>query len=167
MPKRIRGLLMGLAALAALALGGSAIAGAASNTSTTTTSTTAAPPANGAGVNGPPGAGPGFSAADAPGTAAHENAEKAVSGPDAEKAQAAAIASVGSGKAGSVTTDFRGSGYEVTVTKADGSQVPVHLDSSFKVQTHPGGPGPGMGALGGHPPLAGQGPPPGQAPPAA
>ena len=39
------------------------------------------------------------------GTAAHEDAEKAVTGADAAKAQAAAVASVGSGTAGSVTTD--------------------------------------------------------------
>jgi hypothetical protein len=147
---------MGAAGLAALALGGSAIAGAASST----TSSTATMPM-GASESGAPG----FTAADAPGTAAHENAEKAVTGQDAEKAQAAALASVGSGKAGAVTTDFRNAGYEVTVTKTDGSQVTVHLDSSFKVESHPGRPGGGFGARGGHMPQAGQAPPNGQAPP--
>ena len=38
---------------------------------------------------------------------------------------------VDSGSAGAVTTDFPGTGYEVTVTKSDGSTVEVHLDSSF------------------------------------
>jgi hypothetical protein len=142
MPRKLRQLLLGVAGLVALALGGSAIAGAASSTtSTTSTATTpTAPPMGAAG-------GPRFTAADAPGTAAHESAEKAVTGADAEKAQAAAVASVGGGKAGAVTTNFTGDGYEVTVTKTDGSQVSVHLDSSFKVQAHPAGPGgPGMQA---------------------
>jgi hypothetical protein len=53
-----------------------------------------------------------------------------VTGTAAASAKAAAIKSVGSGTAGAVTSDFTGSGYEVTVTKADGS-TEVHLDSSF------------------------------------
>jgi hypothetical protein len=50
-----------------------------------------------------------------------------------------------------VTTDFTGNGYEVTVTKSGGSQVEVHLDSSFQVMQRPGGSrGPGApGASGG------------------
>ena len=67
------------------------------------------------------------------GSAAHEGAEKAVTGAAATEAQAAAVKSVGSGTAGSVTTDYTGQGYEVTVTKSDGSQVEVHLDGSFSV----------------------------------
>ena len=100
-------------------------AGAAASTTTTTTAT--APPA----FNGP-----------AHGTAAHEDAEKAVTGASATKAQDAAVASVGSGTAGSVTTDYTGNGYEVTVTKADGTTVEVHLDSSFTVMQGFGGPPP-------------------------
>jgi hypothetical protein len=50
---------------------------------------------------------------------------------------------VGSGTAGSVTTDYTKSGYEVTVTKSDGTQVEVHLDGSFNVMQ--GGPGPETG----------------------
>jgi hypothetical protein len=70
------------------------------------------------------------------GTAAHERLEKLVTGTDAAKARAAAVKSVGSGTAGAVTTDVSGSGYEVTVTKADGSSVEVHLTSSFGVDDH-------------------------------
>jgi len=55
--------------------------------------------------------------------------------------RAAAVASVGSGTAGSVTTDYLGTGYEVTVTKSDGTTVEVHLDSSFTALQGPGGPG--------------------------
>jgi hypothetical protein len=73
------------------------------------------------------------------GTAAHEDAEKPVTGDAATSAQNAAVSSVGGGTAGDVTTDFSGNGYEVTVTKTDGTQVEVHLDSSFNVMT----PGPG------------------------
>jgi hypothetical protein len=75
------------------------------------------------------------------GSAAHESAEKAVTGSDATKAQTAAVKAVGSGTAGAVTTDMTGRGFETTVTKSDGSTVEVHLDSSFAVETHGGGNG--------------------------
>jgi len=80
------------------------------------------------------------------GTASHESAEKAVTGDAATKAQAAAVKSVGSGTAGVVTADFTGTGYETTVTKADGTQVEVRLDSTFTVEAgHGGHGGPGDG----------------------
>jgi hypothetical protein len=154
MPKRIRKTLAGVMAFAALAVGGAAIAGAATGSSTTSTSSTSGTSSAPSGQAGSPG--PGFTAADAPGTAAHEDAEKAVTGQAAERAQTAAVATISGGKAGAVTTDFRGGGYEVTVTKTDGSQVTVHLDSSFKVQT-----GPPMGGRPGHAPPSGQAPPSG------
>jgi hypothetical protein len=130
--------LAGLAALAALALGGGAIADAA--TSSTTSTTTTSPP------SGQARPAPNF---PAHGTAAHEDAEKAVTGGSAAKAQAAAVKSVGGGTAGAVTTDYTGNGYEVTVTKSDGTKVEVHLDSSFNVMQGPGAsgrpPAPGYG----------------------
>jgi hypothetical protein len=126
--------LAAVAALAALALGGAAIAGAATSSSPSTSQTTgtsqAAPSTPPPRFNGPP-----------HGSAAHEDAEKAVTGAAAEKAQAAAVKSLGSGSAGSVTTDLSGNGYETTVTKADGSKVEVHLDSSYEVMRGPGGHG--------------------------
>ena len=76
-----------------------------------------------------------------PGTAAHEAAEKAVTGGAATKAQAAAVKAAGGGTAGDVTTDYFGNGYEVTVTKSDGTSVEIHLDSSFTELQMPGGPG--------------------------
>jgi hypothetical protein len=135
----------GVAVLGALALGASAIAGAASSSTATTTTTEgtsrgSAPPP----FNGP-----------APGTAAHEDAEKAVTGAAATKAQAAAVKSAGGGTAGPVTTDYSGRGYETTVTKSDGTKVEIHLDSSFNVMQHPGGgsaPPPGSPPGGGGPP---------------
>jgi len=88
------------------------------------------------------------------GSAAHEDAETPVTGSLASQAQAAAVKYVGSGTAGAVTTDFTKNGYEVTVTKSDGSQVEVHEDSSFNVMHgHPGG-GPG-GMRGGPPGVSG------------
>jgi len=130
-------LMAGVAALAALALGASAIAGAASSSTSTTSSQSAssaqAPPR----FSGP-----------AHGTAAHEDAEKAVSGAAATKAQAAAVKSVGSGTAGAVTTDITGKGFETTVTKSDGTKVEVRLDSSYAVAQGPGG----RGGPGGPPP---------------
>jgi nicotinic acid phosphoribosyltransferase len=82
------------------------------------------------------------------GTAAHEDAEKAVTGDSAAKAQAAAVKSVGGGSAGAVTTDFTGSGFETTVTKTDGSKVEVHLNSAYEAL-------PGPGARRGVPPAPG------------
>jgi hypothetical protein len=73
------------------------------------------------------------------GTAAHEDAEKAVTGAAAAKARAAAVKAVGGGTAGAVTTDFTGNGYEVTVTKSNGSKIEVHLDSSLNALVGPGG----------------------------
>jgi hypothetical protein len=134
----------GVAALAALGLGASAIAGAATSSSTSTTTAT---------QSAPSGQAPPAFRGPAHGTPAHENAEKPVTGTAAAKAQAAAVKSVGSGTAGPVTTDLRGTGYETTVTKSDGTTVEVHLDSSFNAMQGPGGPGgPGHGG----PPPAGQ-----------
>ena len=111
---RIKRFTLGAIALAAVAGGGAALGNAATpqSTATTTTSSPSIP---------------------AHGSATHEDAETAVTGDAAAKAKAAAVKSVGSGTAGDVTGDFRGGGYEVTVTKSDGSTVEVHLDSSFNV----------------------------------
>jgi hypothetical protein len=120
---------LGLAALlAAAALGGSALANATSSQGITgpTGSSSSSPPA----FHGP-----------AHGTAAHEDAEKAVTGAAASKAQAAAVKAIGGGTAGAVTTDCTGNGYETTVTKSDGTKVEVHLDSSFRALQGPGGHG--------------------------
>ena len=133
-----------IGAVGALGLGGSAIASATTAT-TSTTSTTSATST----TSGPPNSASG-SAGKAPanfpahGTAAHEDAEKPVTGATAAKVKAAAVKIVGSGTAGAVTTDYQGSGYETTVTKSDGTKVEVHLDSSLKEA------GPGMGGMGGH-----------------
>ena len=120
--------------VAALAVGGSAIAGAATKGSSTTTTSSGSSSSSSQARPAMP----------AHGTAAHEDAEKPVTGSAAEKAKAAALAAVGSGTAGEVTTDYFGTGYEVTVTKSDGTTVEIHLDSSFNAMQGPpaGGAGP-------------------------
>ena len=125
-------LALGLAAVAGAAVGGAAIAGAAtSHSGTTTTPATHSK------------APPGLRNMPAPGTAAHEDAEKAVTGDAATKAQDAAVKAAGGGTAGDVTTDYFGNGYEVTVTKTDGTKVEYHLDSSFNVMAAPPAGAPG------------------------
>jgi hypothetical protein len=126
---KVRKLALGVAALTGAAVGGAAVAGAA-----TSHSGTAATP-NGVAAQPPPA----MRNMPAPGTAAHEDAEKAVTGAAAAKAQAAAVKAAGGGTGGGVTTDYFGNGYEVTVTKSDGSTVEIHLDGSFKVMGPPGG----------------------------
>ena len=116
---------LGVAAVSGAAVGGAAVAGAATSHSGTTTTAGQPPPA----LRNMP----------AHGTSAHEDQEKAVTGDEATKAQAAAVKAVGEGTAGDVTTDYFGNGYEVTVTKSDGSKVEIHLDSSFNAMGPPGG----------------------------
>jgi hypothetical protein len=121
---------LGVAAVGGAAVGGAAVAGAATSHSGTAANRRPAALRN----------------MPAPGTAAHEDHEKAVTGGAATMAQTAAVKAAGGGTAGDVTTDYFGSGYEVTVTKSDGSKVEIHLDSSFDVLAppggHPGGPPP-------------------------
>jgi hypothetical protein len=134
---KVKKVALGVAAISGAAVGGAAVAGAATSNSGTTTApaaTTGHPP-------------PPARNMPAPGTAAHEDAEKPVTGADAMKAQAAAVKAAGGGTAGDVTTDYFGNGYEVTVTKSDGSKIEIHLDGSFQAM-------PGPGRWGGPPPPA-------------
>lgn len=128
--------LMASAGLVTAGLAGGAILGTtlSANAATNSTSATSAATSTGTGTSStaPP-------SMPSHGSAAHEDAETAVTGAAATKAQAAAVKYVGSGTAGAVTTDYTKNGYEVTVTKADRTQVEVHLDSSFNVMQ--GGPG--------------------------
>jgi hypothetical protein len=135
---KARKLSLWIAALVGAAVGGAAVAGAAtSHTSTTTAARPSGPPR-------PPMNMP------APGSASHEDAEKAVTGDAAAKAQAAAVKAAGGGTAGDVTTTYFGDGYEVTVTQSDGSSVEYHLDSNFQVMQGPPPGGPPPGGFGRH-----------------
>jgi hypothetical protein len=106
---------VGLASITGGAIGASLLGTAGAANSTGSTSSTATPTAP---------------SMPAHGSAAHEDAETAVTGSAATQAQAAAVKSVGSGTAGGVTADYTHTGYEVTVTKADGSRVEVHIESA-------------------------------------
>jgi uncharacterized membrane protein YkoI len=121
---KVKKILMGLAALAALALGGAAIAGAANGGSTpgAAEERTAGDTDNVQDENGKDDA-----------TEGKEEADKVVTGSAADSARAAAEAKTG-GKAGEVEADNENGGaYDVNVTKSDGSEVEVQLDAQFKV----------------------------------
>ena len=123
--RKLRSKLAAGAAIGGAAIGGAAIANAATSPSTTSsTSTTTPTPAQ---------THPGF---PAHGTAAHEDAEKPVTGTAAAKARAAAVKTVGGGTAGPVTTDFTGSGYETTV--AEDRRQQGRGPSRQRVQGHAG-----------------------------
>jgi len=134
--RNVKSMLVTGAAVGAAAIAGGAIANAATSTTSTSSSGTASTHQ----AAGPSSSGlPAFHG-PAPGTAAHEDAEKAVTGTAAAKAKEAAINAVGGRTAGTVTTNYTRDGYEVTVTKSNGSKVEVHLDSSFNAMPPPGGP---------------------------
>jgi uncharacterized membrane protein YkoI len=62
------------------------------------------------------------------------DSEEQVTGPDADKAKAAALDAVGGGTVSEIEYQEAGSSgfYEVEVTRDDGSQVEVHLDGQFQ-----------------------------------
>jgi uncharacterized membrane protein YkoI len=110
-----------VAALGALALGGSAIAGAAQNSSTATSSSTPSaqqgqPPNGGRHVG------------------ANGKTEQALSGDTAAKVKAAALKKVPGATVERVETDVdHGSPYEAHVTKSDGTQLEVLVNQDFQV----------------------------------
>lgn len=62
-----------------------------------------------------------------------EDDREAVSGPDADRARAAALEITGGGEANSVERDDEnGATWEVEVTKPDGQTVDVRLDEAMK-----------------------------------
>ena len=78
----------------------------------------------------------GSTAAPDPGHGPHQAngiTETELTGDDASKAIAAAQAAVPGASVERAETDAEGAAYEVHMTKADGSEVTVKLDSSFTV----------------------------------
>ena len=59
--------------------------------------------------------------------------EKAISGQALDRATAAALKETGGGKVTGTEAGDEEGAYEVEVTRADGSQVDVHLDRGFNV----------------------------------
>jgi hypothetical protein len=122
--------LTGVAALGALALGGSAIADAASTTTQSSSSSQAAA-APTAPQGPPPAGGPGGAQG---GHMANGKTETLLTGDTAAKVKAAALAKVPGGTIERVETDADfGSPYEAHVRKADGTSVQVLVDDSFQV----------------------------------
>ena len=119
---------MAVAALAALGLGGSALADAATQ-SATPTATPTTKDSRPAGGRGP---GDGHHGRGGPG-----GGETALTGDTADKVKAAALAKV-DGTVLRVESD-RGGVYEAHIRKADGTEVEVKVDKDFKVtatETH-------------------------------
>ena len=111
--KQIRNVVLGVAALAALALGGSVIAQAGDQSA-------------------PPAISQESPAADKAEDEA-EGPDKAITGSALEQASAAALDYLGGGKVSGTEVGDEESKYEVEVTNADGSQTDVQLDGDFNV----------------------------------
>ena len=122
MATRAKKVLAGIAALAALAVGGAALAQAGGSGSPDQQGP--APQASQPATEQNESAGPENSAADP---------SKPINGGALEKAKAAALDATGGGRVtGTEVRDEEGY-YEVEVVRDDGSQVDVHLDSGFNV----------------------------------
>ncbi len=124
---------LAVAAVGALALGGSALASGASSGGSTTSTQPSAPPA---GMQQPPSGAPQRPDPTTPGghVGANGKTEQALPSGVAAKVQAAAEAKIPTGTVLRVETDVdHGSPYEAHVQKADGSQVEVLVNDSFTV----------------------------------
>ena len=111
------------AALGALALGGSAVAGAAQSSSTTGASSSSTPTAS---QGQPPNGGRHVGA--------NGKQEQALSADVAAKVKAAALKKLPGGTIERVETDVdHGSPYEAHVTKSDGTQLEVLVNKAFEV----------------------------------
>jgi uncharacterized membrane protein YkoI len=95
MGSKMKKVVLGVLALAALALGGAAIAGATGGDD--------------------------------------DGSERAITGTALDRASAAALQETGGGKVTGTEAGDEEGAYEVEVTRADGSQVDVHLDKGFNV----------------------------------
>jgi hypothetical protein len=127
MTKHLKNVLMGVAAFAALGLGGSAIAGAASQLGERT---------------GPsPNAEVRESREPADESREENDAAEQVRGSRADRATAAALETTGGGRANSVERDSEnGATWEVEVTKRDGTTVDVRLDRVVSTASRSGQP---------------------------
>jgi uncharacterized membrane protein YkoI len=112
MKDRIKGIAAALAAVAALAVGGAAIAGATGNDSSSSPPSTESESADGPEGN---------------------DSSAPIGGSALDQASAAALQSTGGGQVTETETGDEESYYEVEVTLDDGSQVDVQLDRDFNV----------------------------------
>jgi uncharacterized membrane protein YkoI len=126
-----------VAAVAAFALGGAAVAGAVSKGGSGAQQGTTSAQGSGSGSSrGAPGPGgiPG-------GPLPRRSDEQLLTGDTAAKVRAAALAAVSGGTIERVETDADGHApYEAHMVKADGSRVTVYVNSSFDVVGQEAGP---------------------------
>jgi hypothetical protein len=128
-----------IAAIGALALGGSALADAASNTSTSSSGTTTqAAPSQQQPPQRAPKAGP-----NGRHVGANGKEEQALSSDVSKKVAAAALKKVGGTLERTETDVDHGSPYEAHIRKSDGSEVEVLVNGNFEVTA--------VNAMGGHP----------------
>jgi uncharacterized membrane protein YkoI len=128
----VRRIAAGFAIAAAVVAGGAVgatlfgTASAQTDTTAPSTSSNAAPsqPDNDSGSDHGPGKG---------GHQANGKTETALTGDNLTKATAAAKAAVSGATVERAETDAEGAAYEVHMTKSDGSEVTVKLDTNFKV----------------------------------
>ena len=151
-PKRLRIWVITGAAAVGAALGAAGIASAATNASTNASTTAAASaPLSAAPAN--------------PATLSHGPGETLLTGTTADKVKAAALAAEPGATIIRVETDSAGSPYEAHMTKADGTQITVKIDASFKVTSVEQGFGAGPNGMappnggGGYAPPSGSGSP--------
>jgi hypothetical protein len=128
----IRKVVMGAAVVGSAVIGGAVGAsflGGAATAQTTSTTTAAAAATAPSTASAPP-------APRDPSLGGHQAngiTETLLTGDTAAKAKAAALAAVPGGTVERVENDAEGATYEAHMVKADGSQVTVKMDSSFKV----------------------------------
>jgi hypothetical protein len=116
-----------VAALAAVAVGASAVAGAATSNNSSGSSSGQAAPQGYPPPGGPPPAG-------ANGNRPQHKPESALTGDTAAKVKAAALGRVPGGTIERVETDSdHGSPYEAHVRKSDGTELEVLVNKDFKV----------------------------------
>ena len=133
--RRRAGLAVGM--LAAGAVAGAVLAGTLSASAADTTTGTTSSGAYGSTQTGSPGGG------DNHGSSPVRSDEKALSSSAAAKVKAAALKAVPGGTVYRVETDAGDGVYEAHMTKADGTEVTVKLDKSFKVSAVEDGMGKG------------------------
>jgi uncharacterized membrane protein YkoI len=122
MTDKVKKVLMGIAALAALALGGSAIAGAVSGGDDTATQQSDTATQQGG------------TSSDTQSNGRQRSDETPLTGETAARVREAALAETGGGTVGRAETDADGNAaYEAHIVMPDGTRVTVYVDEQFNV----------------------------------
>ncbi|HVN51441.1 MAG TPA: hypothetical protein VMT43_08410 [Acidimicrobiales bacterium] len=134
-PRLTRSWLAAAGIATGLTLGTAGIAAAATGGTSSTSSSTAAPSSSSSSssTNAAPSPGQAAPSGQNPATLGHGPGETLLTGTAAAKATAAAEAAEPGATVIRAESDAQGSAYEVHMKKADGSDVTVKLDDSFKV----------------------------------